>query len=355
MKLAQLPQRALLVLSAWACLLLPGLMAGSVLGAVDEESGPPIGSIDYYGLRTVTGADVSRVLGLKEGDPAPVDLPRRRELERRIAELPDVVQARIAGVCCDEGKASVFVGIEEKGASKLTFRRAPSKEILLPRDIVEMNERFEKALVAAIQKGDAADDMSQGHSLMANAACREVQQEFVTCAATRLKTLRRVARESGNAEHRAIATWILGYAPDKRAVVDDLVYALEDADPEVRNNATRALAAIGSLATRKPELKIRIPIARFIAMLDSIEWTDRNKGLAALQNLVTRSDKKAVTELRRRALPALVEMARWQSQSHAYAAFVLLGRIAGMDEDEITALWPKERETVILKATNTRR
>src|SRR5688572_3246270 len=117
--------------------------------------------------------------------------------------------------------------------------------------------------------------------------------------------MRLVARESGNAEHRAIATWILGYAPDKRTVVGDLVYALEDADPEVRNNATRALAAIGSLAQRKPELKIRIPITRLIAMLNSIEWTDRNKGLAALQNVVARSDKKAVTELRRRALPEL--------------------------------------------------
>ena len=185
---------------------------------------------------------------------------------------------------------------------------------------------------------------------MANAACREIQQEFITFAATRLKILRRVARNSGNADHRAIATWILGYAPDKRTVVDDLVYALEDPDPGVRNNATRSLAAIGELAQIKPELKIRIPITRFIVMLESIEWTDRNKALAALQNLVKGDDEKAVKELRRRALPALVEMARWQSQSHAQAAFLLVGRIAGMDVQEITARWPKDREAVILKA-----
>ena len=336
---------------ARACFLITALFVEAVFGATAEDASlPPIGSIDYYGLRTVSVAEIRQVLGLKEGDPAPVDPARRRELERRIAELPGVVQARIAGVCCDEGKATVFVGIEEKGAPKLTFRPAPSKEILLPRDIVEMHERFEKALVEAIRKGDSADDMSQGHSLMANAACREVQQEFITCAASQLKTLRSVVRDSGNAKHRAIATWILGYAPDKRAVVDDLVYALEDNDPEVRNNATRSLAAIGALATRKPQLKIHIPIARFIAMLHSVEWTDRNKGLAALQNLVTRSDEKALKELRQRALPALVEMARWQSQGHAYAAYVLVGRIAGLDEDEITTRWPKERETVITKA-----
>ncbi len=319
-----------------------------------EESAPPIGTIDYYGLRTVTAADIRHALGLKPGDPAPVDPARRRELEQRIAALPNVVQARIAGVCCDEGKANVFVGVEEKGAPKLTFRRAPTKEILLPQDIVEMNDRFDKALVLAVQKGDAADDMSQGHSLMANAACREVQQEFITCAATRLKILRRVARDSRNADHRAIATWILGYAPDKRAVVDDLVYALEDPDSGVRNNATRALAAIGELAQRKPELKIRIPITRFIAMLESIEWTDRNKALAALLNLVQRTDEKAVKELRRRALPALIEMARWQSQSHAQAAFILVGRIADMNEQEIAARWPNEREEVILKAIGTK-
>jgi HEAT repeat protein len=155
-----------------------------------------------------------------------------------------------------------------------------------------------------------------------------------------LKTLRSVARNSSNPEHRAIAVWVLGYAPDKRAVVDDLVYALEDGDSGVRNNSTRALAAIGSLAERKPELKIRIPISRFVAMLNSIEWTDRNKGLFALQSLATRANPDALKYLRNRALSSLIEMARWQSKLHAFPAFVLVGRIAQMEERDILSQWP---------------
>src|SRR6185436_11815261 len=81
---------ALLRFLVWACLSLSGLMAGTALAAVssatpDEESIPPIGTIDYYGLRTVTAARIHQMLGLKPGDPAPVDPTRRRELERRIA------------------------------------------------------------------------------------------------------------------------------------------------------------------------------------------------------------------------------------------------------------------------------
>ena len=339
----------------FACILLPVLLIEAVSGAApNREAIQAIGSIDLYGLRTVSAVQVRQALGLKEGDPAPVDTDRRRQIEGRISLLPNVVQARIAGVCCDEGKAAVFVGIEERGSPKIAFRPVPSKQILLPLDIVELHQRFETALTEAVQKGDSADDLSQGHSLMANSACRELQQQFVISAASHLKTLRNVAKDSSNPEHRAIAVWILGYAPDKRAVVDDLVYALEDGDAGVRNNATRALAAIGSLAERKPELKIRIPITRFVAMLNSIEWTDRNKGLFALQSLATRANPDALKNLRNRALSSLIEMARWQSKSHAFPAFVLVGRIAQMEEKDILSRWPTERETVILKALDTK-
>jgi hypothetical protein len=34
-------------------------------------------------------------------------------------------------------------------------------------------------------------------------------------------------------------------------------------------------------------------------------------------------------------------MARWKSSGHAYASFFLLGRVAGLPEDEITAAWER--------------
>jgi len=47
------------------------------------------------------------------------------------------------------------------------------------------------------------------------------------------------------------------------------------------------------------------------------------------------------TELRQKALPSLIEMARWKSAGYAYAPFTLLGRVLGLPEDEITAAWKR--------------
>jgi hypothetical protein len=50
-------------------------------------------------------------------------------------------------------------------------------------------------------------------------------------------------------------------------------------------------------------------------------------------------------------LPALVEMARWKSPGHALPAYLVLGRVAGLDENELWQAWNQgEREKVITRA-----
>jgi hypothetical protein len=94
-----------------------------------------------------------------------------------------------------------------------------------------------------------------------------------------------VLQNSYDAEQRAAAAWIIGYAPDKQLVIDDLLYATRDPDDGVRNNAMRALGAITVLARRRPELGIRVSPAPFIEFLNSISLSDRNKALAILVSL----------------------------------------------------------------------
>ena len=74
-------------------------------------------------------------------------------------------------------------------------------------------------------------------------------------------------------------------------------------------------------------------------MLNSIAWTDRNKALFVLSTLTENHDGAVLLKLRRRALPSLIEMARWQSAGHALPAYILLGRITGWTEDEIRNRW----------------
>ena len=76
------------------------------------------------------------------------------------------------------------------------------------------------AIEAAGRRGSTAEDLTEGHSLMADPDSRELQQSFVawtrrasgsaaqSCCATR-----------GEDDQRAMAATIIGYAPDKTKVV----------------------------------------------------------------------------------------------------------------------------------------
>ncbi len=164
-----------------------------------------------------------------------------------------------------------------------------------------------------------------------------------------LDTLRQVLRNSAEPEQRAIAAWVIGYAQDKNGVVDDLQYAVLDANEDVRNNAVRTLAVIAVLAGRRPELGIEIEPDRFIDMLNSLEWSDRNKALMVLYTLTSGRDAGVLEQLGQRALQSLVDMARWKS-SYAFGAYLILGRMSGLSDDELQDAWEKgERERVIAK------
>ena len=85
-------------------------------------------------------------------------------------------------------------------------------------------------------------------------------------------------------------------------------------------------------------------------MLNSIEWTDRNKSSLALLKLTDKRDLAILSELRQKALPSLIEMARWKSSAHAWAPFVLLGRVGGLSEDEINAAWERGDRASFIEA-----
>jgi hypothetical protein len=41
-------------------------------------------------------------------------------------------------------------------------------------------------------------------------------------------------------------------------------------------------------------------------------------------------------QLKKEALPSLIEMAKWKDPGHMYPAYALLGRIAGFPDDKIS-------------------
>jgi len=307
---------------------------------------PPIGIIDFYGLRDISERQVRESLQIKEGDPSSVET---KEAERKLESLPGVAEAQISRVCCDAGKAVLFVGIREKGTPSLQFRLAPQGKVRLPQDVAQAEDDFRKALSDAILKGNSGEDDSSGHALSIDPSARAIQERFITFAARDLKLLRDVLRHSSDAEHRALAAQVIAYTANKQAIVNDLIDAMRDSAEGVRNNSTRALAVMAGAARQTTRQPIKIPVRPFIEMLNSIEWTDRNKSSWALLRLTDKRDSGVLFEIRQKALPSLIEMARWKSSGHAQSSFVLLGRVARLPEDEITAAWERGERAAFIE------
>ncbi|MBA2502531.1 MAG: hypothetical protein H0V27_06585 [Pyrinomonadaceae bacterium] len=305
-----------------------------------------IGIVDFHGLRGVSEQQARQSLQIKEGDAVPGS---PEKAVRRLEALPNVARARLAIVCCDAGGRSIlYVGIEEKGVPTLQFRGAPQGKIRLPDRMVRAGEALADAVGRAVQKGDAGEDDSQGHALFHNPEARSFQNRFITFAAQNLKTIRAVLRESSDAKHRALAAEIIAYATNKRDVVKDLVFSMSDPDEGVRNNSMRALGIIAEFAQSKPGAQIKVPVRPFVLMLNSPEWTDRNKSSIALFHLTGKRDPAILSALRERALPSLIEMARWKNPGHALAPFVLLGRVGNLSEEEIWKAWTSgDREALV--------
>ena len=184
---------------------------------------PGIRDRDYRLLRTRPNFEkqTREALTFKEGDTL-VRTDKRAaaltESEDRLAKLPGVTRARINVVCREQGRIIVYVGVEERGASTMPFRAAPTRSARLEADIVRSGEDFFTALMRAVERGEAAEDRSQGHAFTHDPATRAIQERFVTYANGDLGQLRLVLQSSDDATHRALAALVLGYAPEKQPV-----------------------------------------------------------------------------------------------------------------------------------------
>jgi hypothetical protein len=69
-------------------------------------------------------------------------------------------------------------------------------------------------------------------------------------------------------------------------------------------------------------------------MLNSCIWSDRNKSARTLAELSEKRDTALLAELRKQALPSLIEMANWRS-GYSLDSLQILGRIGGLSDETI--------------------
>ena len=311
-----------------------------------------IGIIDFYGLGRVSVDEVRNALTFKEGDTLSVADGARSALvtesENRLAGVPGVARAHTDIVCCDEGRAIVYVGIEEPGSSTIRFRTAPRGTARLAADVVQAGDEFSTAMRLAVLRGDDAEDHSHGHAFVHDPAARAIQERFVVYAQRDRIALRRVLRSSSDAAQRALAAQVLGYASDKAG--GRRRPGPRDERPIRRRSQQRDARVVGVRGRGAEREPIRPPhsVSTIHRTAEIAGVVRPEQGVFSAHGAFDGPGSPLLERLHRRTLTPLVEMARWKSEGHALPAFIILARIAGYSDVAALDLWRRgDREVVI--------
>lgn len=305
---------------------------------------PRVGFVEVFGNRKISKDRVLKIVGVEPGGRLPKS---KGEVEENLMAMDGVLAARVEAYCCDEGQVVLYAGIQERGTPLFEYRAAHGAGVAVPDEVSQAYAEFTVALARAAAAGDVEEDLTAGHSLMRNADCRDAQMKFVELAARHGETLKAALKGAEDSGVRAMAAYILGYAADKRTVVDDLQGGLRDPEQEVRAAAASALRAI-SVPARDKEKGIVVRATWFVEMLNSVVLGDRLEGSRTLNLMFDELSEGTVAQIRERALPSLFEMARWRHLPHALPAYLLLGRVAGAAQDEVQAEWEAGRRDEML-------
>lgn len=331
------------------------ITVGGLLAFAQNQS-VTVGSIDFYGYAGIDTEKLRAALPLRAGDAFSREsrdktvLSLRQAVKQALGREPSDVET----LCCDErGRIMVYIGFQRADwAQHFQYNPAPQASLRLPPAAIEVYTAADEALSNALMRGVSGEDESQGYSLSVDPEARAKQLALHDYAARNAALLRRVLESAKDVEQRRIAAELVGYTGSSQEQFDALVHASRDIDAIVRNNAIRAL---GVVAGSNPTLAARIPADSFIELLNSGTWTDRNKATFVLAVLTERRDPKLLARLEAKALDSLLEMARWHSLGHAYMPRLLVGRIAGIDEQELIGMIVRGEVEPIIAALSARK
>ena len=136
---------------------------------------PKLGSVEIFGLRKVPAEKVRKALGVLELGQLP---PSKGEAEERIEAIDGILRASLEAVCCEQGRAILYVGVQERGVPTIEFRDNPIVELDLPEEITKEWLEFITAVEVAARAGNTAEDLSRGYSLMADEGARRWSRAY---------------------------------------------------------------------------------------------------------------------------------------------------------------------------------
>jgi hypothetical protein len=311
---------------------LPGVLAKSQ----DVGELPAIGQINFFGYGGIDLQRVEAALPIHIGAVLTIEgLESTQNLiEQRITTVIGHGPTNIDFVCCDENHhLLVFIGLGGTTSHKLSFRPIAKGTDSLQPAALGLYQQDLDALTLATERGSAAEDDSKGYALATDPALRKIQTAIRAYALQRAPEFERVLKNAADTQQRVVSAALLGYSQRSSSQIQGLADAVLDSEPEVRNNAVRALMVLASV--KQSDLR-KLNVEPVEALLLSGVWSDRNKASLLLDQLTASRDPDMLRKLHTTSLDAIIEGASWHGDpGHAGAFVILLGRIAGLPEERL--------------------
>lgn len=315
-----------------------GAVAGARGVAGHAKDSFRVAHIYYYGYEGLDLKKLKAALPLKVGERVTLGHGSWDEVESRIRAAVLRVTGKPpsggAGVCCTKnGGVMVYVGLSGKSYRAEKWRAAPTGDVHLGRGGMHLYDEWVTAFTKAVEQGDSLENDRKGYALSHDAAVRKIELEMRAWAADKEPEVIEVLEHARDARQRAAAAELLGYADRSRRQIQALMDAAEDENAEVRNNAVRAL---GVLAAGRG-VPVEVNLKPLVDLLYSGTWTDRNKASWLIANLTEGRNAKMLAQLKKTAMPPLIEGAKWDA-AHAGFFLTILGRIGGIPEEKLEGM-----------------
>lgn len=308
---------------------------------------PRVGLIEYYGYQKLSPERISRLAGVRVGDPMP---PGKTELEQRIESSSDVVSAHAEGYCCLGDKVVLYLGLLESGARPFALHSPPSEDLQLPLKLDLVYQRLVRSLEAAHERGLTRETYDRGYPISEDDEARRAQETLALLVDPLVEDLGRVLRRAADEQARVAAAYILAYTRERKAAEGHLQYALRDFHPDVRQNALRSLEFLRRSLAAQPQGEPHVISATWlIEMLHSVVFSDRVEAARMLVRLTEERPPSVLEALEERSLAQLAQMAVWQVPEHAEAPYLLLGRVLGLPEEQIVSSFRANQRDVVLE------
>jgi hypothetical protein len=164
-----------------------------------------IGGIEFFGYKGIDTDAVRKSLPVHVGDAM------SDAMKARVSRA--VPTTDVANPCCDEnGRVSLYIGLTGKSTAPFRYLPKPTGDQRLSRELVDLADRTDDALIAAVQKGgeSAQEDDSAGYGIGKDPELRAWQLKLRDYALHHEQELLTVLASAATDEQRAIAAKALG-------------------------------------------------------------------------------------------------------------------------------------------------